>query len=190
MPTSLLPWIPDFATEYGSFLSPAWNESSGWFSSSTLKYASRRDFANTTLTGASTITSSGNVSFSGTVDGAQTFVVNAGGGVVDFNAAVGGNFALTSFELSGSSLAVTSVRTTGNQTYFDALEIAGVLQSTNATTGLLTFSDSISVAANSQLIADNMDFNGAIGSITSVGGLASLAILPTTLPYVQYGILL
>jgi hypothetical protein len=137
---------------------------------------------NTTLTGASSIATSGNVSFSGTVDGPHALTVTSGGGTVDFNAAVGGGVggALSSLTLTGTALAVTSVETTGNQSYSGDLEIAGVLQSTTANTGLLTFNDGVTVMADSQLIADNMDFNGAAGSVVSSGGLFSLLIAPQT----------
>ncbi|MEO8063936.1 MAG: YDG domain-containing protein [Pseudomonadota bacterium] len=66
------------------------------------------------------------VNFNGTVNGAQTLTVNAGSGVTTFGGAIGAVTALTSLTTdAGGSTALNggSIRTTGAQTYNDAVTL-------------------------------------------------------------------
>jgi filamentous hemagglutinin family protein len=78
-------------------------------------------------TGATAVTTNNAaVVFDGTVDGAQSLTVNAGTGTTTFGAAVGGSTALASLSIAaGGTTAIDggSIRTSGAQTYNDALTL-------------------------------------------------------------------
>jgi len=105
--------------------------------------------ANTTLTS----TAAGNITFGGTLDGAYTLTVNTAG-ITTFNGEVGGTAALTSIttDAPGSvSMSGGRIKTTGAQTYNDAINLAAAttlqgvnlaLMSTVDGTQALTLSDS------------------------------------------------
>ncbi|OYD80481.1 hypothetical protein CHT98_31140 (plasmid) [Azospirillum brasilense] len=82
-----------------------------------------------TLAGAATVNAgSGAVTFNGTVNGAQALTVN-GSGATQFNAAVGNTTALASLTTDADgTTSLTSVTTSGAQTYNDATTLNGAYQ--------------------------------------------------------------
>ena len=111
------------------------------------------------------------VTFNGTVDGAQPLSIDGGTGAVTFNAVVGGNTALASLAVLGSgpvTLATPSITTSGAQTY----------------------TAPVTLAVNSTLTGDNVQFQGALtgpyalnlidAGTTTFGGVTQLSSLVDT----------
>ena len=111
------------------------------------------------------------VSFNGTVDGAEPLSINAGTGAVAFNAAVGGGTPLASLAVLGSgpvTLDTPSITTAGAQTYVAP----------------------VTLAVNSTLTGDDVQFQGALSGpyalvvsdsgTTTFGGVTQLSSLSST----------
>ena len=146
-----------------------------------------------TLAGATTVDAgSGAVTFNGTVNGAQALAIN-GSGATRFNAAVGDTTALASLitDADGST-SLTSVTTSGAQTYNDAVTLNGTYSSANspitfngattlagATTvdagyGTITFNGTVNGAqALTATSTGAMVFNAAVGGTTALASLAT-----------------
>ncbi|MBL0718401.1 filamentous hemagglutinin N-terminal domain-containing protein [Piscinibacter sp. Jin2] len=119
--------------------------------------------ANTTL---SATAPAGTVSFGSTVNGARSLAVSAG--TVDLNGAVGGSTALTSLELTASSILLdgSAINTAGNQTYTGAVTL-GADAALRATAAGSDISFSSTVDGSHKLSIDARDgitFGGAVGA--------------------------
>ena len=132
-------------------------------------------------------TNSGAITFGNTVDGAHALTVNTAGATV-FEGTVGGTTLLTSlttdapgtttFAISGGQ-----IRTTGAQTYNDAVALAA---DTTLAAGNVSFGSTVDGAFNLDVVA-NASFGGAVGgtvNLTSlrVTGTATIdtAVITTT----------
>ena len=125
----------------------------------------------------------GNVSFSSTLnsDGtARALTIASGTGSVIFNAAVGGTNALSSLNLTGSSVLKlgVNVTTTGNQTYAGAVVLNNaVILDSSAGNGNVSFGstlDSDNAARNVTIAAGsgNVGFGGAVGGGNALASMA------------------
>src|SRR5262249_19753816 len=138
------------------------------------------------LTGKATLTStgSGNVTFAKTVDGAFSLAVNTAG-VTEFDGAVGNSTPLTS--LTTDALGTTDlnggiVKTSGAQTYNDAVVLTGNATLTSTGSGNVTFAKTVdgafSLAVNT---AGVTEFDGAVGNSTPLTSLTTDALGTTDL---------
>jgi hypothetical protein len=122
-----------------------------------------------------TSTSAGNVSFGNTVDGGFGLAVNTAG-TTSFAGLVGGNAALGSIATDEPGTVVVnggSVKTTGAQTYNDALTIGAGTTFTSTASGAVTFAKTLNGA-----FAATVNTAGA----TTFGGAVGLAALTTDEP--------
>ena len=133
----------------------------------------------------------GNITFTSTVDGAQALTVNAGGGTVELQGAVGGTTKLASLKVTGGTITLSADVLTDNGaiTFTGAVDLAGdVTVSSGATGGAITFTSTVdgghalTVSAGSGTV----DFQGAVGgttklaSLTVTGGQIDLYTVATT----------
>jgi filamentous hemagglutinin family protein len=114
------------------------------------------------------------VTFTGTVNGAQTLTVNAGTGLTTFGGAVGVTSALTSVTTdSGGTTAINggSIRTTGAQTYSDAVTLGA---DTTLTGVNVQFASSLN-GARALTINDSglTSFGGIVGGTTALTSLTT-----------------
>jgi autotransporter-associated beta strand protein len=120
-------------------------------------------------------TGSGNIAFGSTVDGAHALTVNTGGNT-NFGAAVGATTALASLttDAGGSTTLGGDVRTTGAQTYGDAvtLGVDATLASTGG--GDITFSQAVDGTH-----ALTVNSGGNTRFLWTVGGTTALTSLTT-----------
>src|SRR5205807_9647565 len=117
---------------------------------------------NTTLTS----TGSGNVSLANTVNGAFSLTVNTAG-TTTFGAAVGGSTALTSLTTDAAgSTAINggSVKTSGAQTYNDAVTLGANTSLTSTGSGNISFASTVDNAGFDLTVATagTGTFSGAI----------------------------
>ncbi|WP_201492785.1 filamentous hemagglutinin N-terminal domain-containing protein, partial [Rubrivivax sp. A210] len=132
------------------------------------------------LTQNATLASSGagaaaNIAFAATVDGAKTLAVNSAG-TVSFGAAVGGTTALTSLATDAAgSTAVNggSVRTTGTQSYGDALTLGAdtTLQGSTVTNAAV-----LTGAGHALTVTGNAVVGGAISGVSNLAVSGSTAM--------------
>ena len=118
----------------------------------------------------------GNITFTSTVDGAQALTVNAGGGTVELQGAVGGTTKLASLTVTGGTITLSADVLTDNGaiTFTGAVDLAGdVTVSSGATGGPITFTSTVdgghalTVSAGSGTV----DFQGAVGGTTKLASL-------------------
>lgn len=128
---------------------------------------------NVTLGTATTLRSgSGAINFSGTVDGARALVINSGG-TTTFSGAVGATTALASLSTDAGGTTVVNgggVRTSGAQSYGDAVTYSGAAAFTGSSLG---FGGGASGGTNLTLTADSFSVTG------SLSGSGVLTIQPT-----------
>lgn len=159
--------------------------------------------AATLATGATFSTTGGNATFA-TVDGAQSLAVNAGGGAVTLGD-VGGTTALASLAVTGGTIALNDVTTTGAQSYTGTTTFSSAYATGGAdftVNGDATLNDNTSVdtgggdidflgavagagagGQNLTLTADAGDilFNGAVGSVEApLGDLTIVSVNDVT----------
>ena len=115
---------------------------------------------------------SGNISLGGAVDGAHSLTLNTSG-VTTIGAAVGGNTALTALrtDAGGSTHLNAGVRTSGDQTYGDAVELGNSVSITGATSTFAGTLDSAGGSNNSLTIYGNAAFGAAVGAGQRLGAL-------------------
>ncbi len=106
----------------------------------------------------------GDITFTSTVNGSKTLTLDASGGAVDLQGAVGGTTKLTSLTVDGGQVDLDSVKTTG------AIDIEGTNIDLNGTAyetdgGNITFTGAVDLAANVSVDSDK-DGTGTDGSIT------------------------
>ncbi|MBB3264626.1 filamentous hemagglutinin family protein [Azospirillum sp. OGB3] len=150
-----------------------------------------------TLAGAATVNAgSGAVTFFGTVNGAQALAVNSSGTTL-FKDAVGNTTALASLTTDADgTTSLSSVTTSGAQTYNDAVTLDGAYRSTNSpitVNGATTLAGATVVEAGYGTITFNGTVNGAqaltatsTGAMVfnaAVGGTTALASLTTGTGY-------
>ena len=126
-------------------------------------------------TGAVTVsTNNANIGFSSTINGAQALSLNAGTGTVTLGGAVGVTTALGSLATDAGGSTVLqggSVRTTGAQTYGDAVSLGAA---TTLTASALTFASTLNGA---QALVANVSgattFSGAVGGSTALASITT-----------------
>ncbi|MGY0781699.1 filamentous hemagglutinin N-terminal domain-containing protein [Azospirillum argentinense] len=144
-----------------------------------------------TLAGTTTVDAgSGAVTFNGTVNGAQALTVNSSG-ATQFNAAVGNTTALASLTTDADGItSLTSVTTSGAQTYNDAVTLDGAYQAGTVFTAAKAVTlggDSRITGTGGIVLASTLDggraltltsgsgdilFGGAVGGSSRLGALA------------------
>jgi hypothetical protein len=129
----------------------------------------------TLATGAIAVTSDdAAVTFNGTVDGAQSLVVNAGGGAITFGAAVGGTTPLTSLTTTGggtTDINGGSIRTTGAQTYNEPVSLGAA----DTLTGVNVSFNATLDGANTLIVNDSgtTTFAGVVGGGTPLTSITT-----------------
>ncbi|MCA1661475.1 MAG: hypothetical protein LC648_04685, partial [Novosphingobium sp.] len=137
-----------------------------------------------TLTGATTLTSSGagaagDITLASTVDGAQALTVNTAGRS-SFGGAVGGGTALTSLTTDApgtTGINGGSVRTTGAQTYGDAVLLGADTTLTSTANGTIDFASTVNEAR-----ALTVNTGGLTIFRAPIGGSTALTSLTTDAP--------
>src|SRR6202043_3099295 len=118
-----------------------------------------------------TSTGSGNIDLASTVDGAHNLVVDTGG-TTTFGGAVGGTTALTSVTTDApgtTDINGGSVKTTGDQTYNDAVLLSADATLTSTGSGNIDLASTVDGAHN--LVVDTggtTTFGGAVGGTTAL----------------------
>ena len=134
-----------------------------------------------TLLGATTAASSGSgaITFSSTVNGSFDLLVNTAGATT-FGGAVGGTVALSGLFIdAGGTTAINggSVRTTGPQTYDDAVTLGA---STTLTGSLITFGATLAGGGNALAIDGPVFFGGGRAVFNgTVSGVSNLSVVNT-----------
>jgi hypothetical protein len=130
------------------------------------------------VTGNATLasTGSGAIEFNSTVDGPGTLAVNTAG-ATRFNAAVGPTTVLgaLSTEAPGTTeLNGTSVTTSGNQSYSDAVTLGAAATLTSSGAGNIAFGGTLNGAqALAVNTAGTTTFGGAVGGVTPLASIAT-----------------
>ncbi|QPQ54355.1 hypothetical protein IC614_08310 [Allosphingosinicella flava] len=126
------------------------------------------------LTGNVQVSANGNASFSGTVDGAGSLVVNSPG-MTTFGGAVGGNTALTSLvtDAPGATALNGTVRTTGAQTFNDAVTLGGATTLTSTGGGAITLNTVDGAQSLTVNTSGATTFNGHVGGNTVLTSLTT-----------------
>ncbi|WP_443751327.1 YDG domain-containing protein [Asticcacaulis solisilvae] len=130
-----------------------------------------------TLTGAATFKSTGGgaIKFSSTVNGAYAMTVNTSGATT-FSNTVGSSTALTSLttDAAGSTTLKNTVKTTGAQTYNDAVTLTGTTTLTSNSSGNITLANTVNGAyALAVNTAGTTSFGGAIGGTTALASVTT-----------------
>ncbi len=128
------------------------------------------------LTGGATLasTASGSLRFDGAINGLGSLTANTAG-TTEFNAAVGATQALAALgtDAAGSTTLAANVRTSGAQTYGDAVSLTA---DTTITAGSVDFASSIDGAHALTVNAAGVTrFGGAVGGSTALASLATNA---------------
>ena len=134
--------------------------------------------AHTTL---GTSTGAGDITFNSTVDGGYDLTADAGTGITQFNGNVGATTPLEDIDVSGNSVAVNTMVSTGSQQYTGALSLNGDL---TVTAGGLTLSGDVTLAGDSTLtsgggVADTLDVSGNITGdyiLTLIAGSGDISL--------------
>jgi hypothetical protein len=136
-------------------------------------------YNNPVLLAANTVISSiggGAITFATTLDGASAVTINSSG-VTTFNGAVGGATALTSLvtDAAGETLVNGGlVRTSGLQTYNDAVTIGADAAFTSSGAGSITFGSTLDGAFNATVNTGGVTtFAGAVGAITPLNSVTT-----------------
>jgi hypothetical protein len=146
-------------------------------------------FGNTTTlnSGLTVSTGTGPITFTGAVDGGQALTTNSTG-TTTFSAPVGGATALASLTTNaGGATAINggSVRTTGNQSYGDAVTLSGPATTIDSGAGNTTFNSTVDGLATGLTVnsTGNATFSGAVttaslttdaGGTTTIGGAGAI----------------
>lgn len=138
----------------------------------------------TLVTGDITVTTANaDVTFDGTVNGAQALAVDAGTGTTTFKAAVGATTELTSLTTAAGGKTVLQggqVKTVGDQTYGNAVELAATTTLSTSGAGDVSFAatvDSDDAVLNARALTVNTAgdtvFNGVVGSTQALASLST-----------------
>jgi hypothetical protein len=134
------------------------------------------------------------ITVTGTVNGGQALSANAGAGAVNFQSNIGATTALASLSVTGATIAVDSVTTTGAQSYTGALTLDGTLTTANApvtVAGNLTLASAGAIATSGGNVTVTGTINGgqtlsanagagAIDFQNNIGGTTALTSLTAT----------
>jgi filamentous hemagglutinin family protein len=121
------------------------------------------------------VSGNGNVSFSGTIDGGGDLTINAPG-LTTFSGAIGATTALAGLatDAAGSTSLNGTVRTTGAQTFGDAVALGGVTTLTSTGGGAITFDSTVDGGrALTVNTAGVTTFNGNVGGTTALTSLTT-----------------
>ena len=135
--------------------------------------------ANTTLASSG----SGAISLNGTVDGAHSLVVNTAGATT-FGGTIGGTTALASLttDAAGSTVLGANTKTTGAQSYNDAVTLGGDVALASTGNGAIGFTSTVNGAhALTVNTAGTTTFGGALGGTAALTSLTTDAAGGTTL---------
>ena len=165
--------IPDVSVTFGgNVTATAISTKATTINCSKIQSSGNQNYTGAVTLGANTEleSSSGNISFTSTVDGANTLKLTSSAGT-SFGGNVGASTSLTSLEVNGTSnINCTSITTSGNQTYNNAVNLAD--GGTTAITGAnVTFNNTVN-GNNSLTVTSSGDgkvaaFNGNVGATTS-----------------------
>lgn len=102
-------------------------------------------------------------------NGAKALIATGGAGGVQFGAGVGLTESLSAINLTGDSIALRAVRTTGGQTYTGPATLRGDLTSTDG--GVVALSGAVKVAQDVAIttagsLGDNVTFGGPVDALT------------------------
>ena len=95
---------------------------------------------------------SGTIDFQSTLDGSQTLTIRGASNAVTFSGAVGGTTTLASLEVTGNTISLPNVQTTGNQSYTGTVSLGS---SYTTSGGSFTISGATTLGSNASVTTSN-----------------------------------